>query len=154
MEIRKAKIEEFDQIFMLGYDVWGEDASICEYLDDCKNSEKYQSGEWYVLVNDEVVLSALIVYSKCFGLADNYHGIGSIATDPKHRKKGYASKLISYFCQKLKDEGISGLYLYSDIDDNFYKKLGFDVVLKDYGTCMINTFCSKEALPDNIPNYF
>jgi N-acetylglutamate synthase-like GNAT family acetyltransferase len=154
MELRKAKHKEFNQIYMLGYDMWGEDALVSDYLVECNKSEKYQSGEWYILVQEHVVLSALIVYKKSFALSENYYGIGSVATNPKYRKKGYASKLLSCCCQKFKNKGINGLYLFSDIDVSFYEKLGFDVIENANDNCMINTFDSKTISPKNLPNYF
>jgi predicted acetyltransferase len=155
LEIRKAKSEEYDQIYLLGYDVWGEGNPVQKYLDDCRSSKKYDSGEWFVLVSDSKIISALIVYDGYFGLDNKYYGFGSIATDLKSRKKGYAKKLIHTLCDRFKNEGVNGIYLYSDIDDEFYKKIGFSVVLSDgKSSCMLNSFNKANLVPMAIPTYF
>ncbi|CDT76483.1 hypothetical protein VCR29J2_50063 [Vibrio coralliirubri] len=38
------------------------------YLTGCRNSEKYLSGTWYVLVEKDRVVSSLIVYRDMFVL--------------------------------------------------------------------------------------
>lgn len=94
MYLRLAEPDELDIVYLMGFDVWGDGLSLDEYLSCCRSNGKYSKGTWYVLVEKEQVVSALIVYSGTFGLQKGCFGLGSIATHPQLRHKGYASKLI------------------------------------------------------------
>ncbi|MFN8673879.1 MAG: GNAT family N-acetyltransferase [Candidatus Sericytochromatia bacterium] len=155
MNIRLAKIEELNEIYMMGYDTWSYGASKKEYLAICQNSQKYKLGNWYILTNDKKdLLSAAIIYSSVFNIPNNFCGIGSIVTNPNFRKKGYASKLINEICLFLEKRGIKGLYLYSDIGALFYKNLNFITLFEDKEICMLRLFNSLEEIPKNKPFYF
>lgn len=125
-----------DVIYSMGFDVWGDGQSLQNYLMDCRQSSKYQSGTWQMLcINDEPV-SSLIVYENQFGLSKNCYGIGSVATAPVHRRRGYAAHLISEITQRLlSQQKANAIYLHSDIDTDFYRKLGFESV--GVSGCMI-----------------
>ncbi len=48
-----------------------------KYLSCCRSNGKYSKGTWYVLVEKEQVVSALIVYSGTFeGLQKGVFGLG------------------------------------------------------------------------------
>ncbi|MBU2899143.1 GNAT family N-acetyltransferase [Vibrio hepatarius] len=152
MQLRKAKASELDSIYAMGFDVWGDDLPFQDYLSHCRQSKKYQSGAWYVLVDNKTIVSSAIVYQGAFGLEEGCFGIGSLATPPYQRQKGYASKLVAL----LKDElfgrqKCQALYLHSDIHHEFYTKLGFKRIQDTH--CMLY---SKEArpLPTVHPCYF
>ncbi|MEZ9176257.1 GNAT family N-acetyltransferase [Vibrio kanaloae] len=150
--LRKAEAHELDFIYSMGFDVWGDGLSSEEYLAGCRNSEKYLSGTWYVLVENDQVVSSLIVYSGMFGLKENSFGIGSVATSLELRHQGYASKLVNLVKSELFDKNDGkALYLHSDIEQQFYMKLGF--VSIQGSDCMIYT---KEPVASNgsIPAYF
>lgn len=158
MEIRKAKKEEFDQIFMMGFDVWSEGSSENDYLTECQTSSKYRKGTWYVLSDDLKLISSLIVYD--FG--NNILGIGSISTPRSLRKKGYASKLISGVIKEIEKSSFGcSIFLYSDIEANFYEKFNF-VKLPDNlqryktTTCMVYGKNIQQFLLNEInsPEYF
>lgn len=122
MEIRKAIKEEFDQIFMMGFDAWSNGNSESVYLNECRTSAKYLKGIWYVLIHDSKLLSSLMVYD--FG--NNILGIGSISTPPSLQKQGHASKLISGVISELeKLHANCSIFLYSDIGAEFYEKFNF-----------------------------
>lgn len=59
--------------------------------------------------------------NKTFNLA----GLGAIYTMIKHRNKGVASNLVKSAVELAQKEELDGLLLYSDIDPDFYEKLGF-----------------------------
>ena len=119
---RKADQSEFDQIYMMGFDVWAE-GSEAEYLVECRTSPKYARGIWYVLENENGALtSSLIVYK----LAPDQFGIGSIATPKALRKQGHASKLISDVLLQINEESSGAtIFLYSDIEPEFYERFNF-----------------------------
>ncbi|WP_061031400.1 GNAT family N-acetyltransferase [Vibrio splendidus] len=152
LKLRKAEAHELDFIYLMGFDVWGGGLSSEEYLIGCRNSEKYLSGTWYVLVEKGQVVSSLIVYSGMFDLKESAFGIGSVATPQELRHQGYASKLVNLVKSELFDRNhCKAIYLHSDIDQQFYMKLGF--VSIQGSDCMI---CTKEPVVSNgaIPAYF
>ncbi|MFT9267805.1 hypothetical protein [Oenococcus sp.] len=48
-KLRKALSAELTQIYMMGYDTWGEHQAVTAYLQECRLSTKYQQGTWWVL---------------------------------------------------------------------------------------------------------
>lgn len=139
MQVRKALPEEYDDIFRMGFDAWGEGQSLEVYLAGCRQSPKYQRGCWYVLADDEDrICSSLIRYA----LAPGVCGIGSIATPPRLRNKGYASELISDALKLFESEGFKVAFLFSDIESRFYERFGFVVLPKRHqhykdSVCMV-----------------
>lgn len=143
---------------MMGFDVWAEGSSREDYLEGCRASAKYKKGTWFVLSDGSRLLSSLIVYD--FG--NQKFGIGSIATPPDFRKRGYASESIQSAISYLEDKvGALTLYLYSDIEPDFYEKFGF-VRLQPDGqrykttTCMVRSKNLEKYLGNKIesPEYF
>jgi ribosomal protein S18 acetylase RimI-like enzyme len=122
LSIREADQNDFDQIYLMGFDVWAE-GSAAEYLAECRSSPKYARGKWYVLENDECqLISSLIVY----GLGRNQYGIGSIATSKELRRQGYASTLISEVIRQTESMNPEAIiFLYSDIEPEFYERFNF-----------------------------
>ncbi|MEZ8720974.1 GNAT family N-acetyltransferase [Vibrio pomeroyi] len=152
MYLRLAEPYELDIVYLMGFDVWGDGLSLDEYLSCCRNSGKYFRGTWYVLVEKEQVVSALIVYSGTFGLQEGSFGLGSVATPPTLRRKGYGSKLVNLVKAELfAHQNCEVLYLHSDIDQQFYKRLGF--VSVEGSDCMY--IASDDAeFKGSMPDYF
>ncbi|MCF7505036.1 GNAT family N-acetyltransferase [Vibrio sp. L3-7] len=152
MHLRKAELHELDTIYTMGFDVWGNGLSLDDYLTVCRNSEKYLSGTWYALVAKDNVVSSLIVYRDMFGLAKGCCGIGSVATPQELRHKGYASELINLVRTELFTRyNCKALYLHSDIEHQFYNKLGF--VNVGSSDCMYILNDSSD-FDGRIPDYF
>jgi len=152
MYVRKAENNELDLIYSMGFDAWSDGLSIHEYVDVCRASKKYQLGVWYVLISDVGPVSSLIVYLNQFGLKERCFGIGSIATIPEFRRKGYGAKLLNLMKNELlSNHNAQAIYLHSDIDREYYSKLGF-ISLKDTN-CMVysNELSVFESL---LPEYF
>ncbi|MFM2484343.1 GNAT family N-acetyltransferase [Celerinatantimonas yamalensis] len=138
MYLKEAKAHELDVIYTMGFDVWNDGLSFEEYLAGCRRSEKYQAGTWYALTENDQIVSSLIVYSGMFGLKDGCFGVGSVATLPSLRGKGYASHLVSLVKTELfANHNCKAIYLHSDIDHQFYSKLGF--VRIDDSDCMFSS---------------
>ncbi|MCK6265891.1 GNAT family N-acetyltransferase [Vibrio sp. ZSDE26] len=152
MYVREAQAQELDAIYAMGCDVWSDDLSYEEYLNVCRNSEKYQAGIWYVLVENDQILSSLIVYHDIFGLKDDCFGIGSVATPNSLRGRGYATTLVNL----VKDELFfyhngKAIFLHSDIDNKFYSRLGF-VEIKGTGCMYISN--RHFGFDGSVPAYF
>lgn len=125
--VRKAEKKDMDAIYLMGLDVWSAGNDAKHYLEGCKNSSKYDLGQWYVLVEKDTPVASLIVYHNHFGLEEYCYGIGSIATSREFRNKGYASRLIDAVTELLFSKQNARLvFLFSDIDIVFYEKRGFE----------------------------
>ncbi len=152
MYLRKAKVFELDIVYSMGFDVWNGGQSYAEYLVNCRNSKKYQSGTWYVLVEDEQIVSSLIVYSGLFDLKEGCFGIGSLATAPEQRNNGYGSTLINLVKAELfKNRSCKAIYLHSDIEHEYYENLGF--VSVNGSDCMC-TIKDHSVCESSLPAYF
>ena len=114
--------EEMNALYLSGFDAWNEGRSIETFLADCRKSQKYAQGKWYVLAdeNDQLV-SKLIVYPM--GPAN--FGIGTFATPPKLRGKGLGSILLQGVLKSLHQEGARVIFLFSDISPEYYERFGF-----------------------------
>jgi len=154
MEIRKPRKEELHSIYLMGFDVWSEGLSEEDYVNACMASQNYQDGTWYVLAKGNELVASLILYESQFNIPEKFCGIGSVATAMQHRKQGYSSQLVNGICDILEQSGYSGVYLHSDIDPEFYQRLGFVLVAKENARCMVRMFGSAKVPEDVIPAYF
>lgn len=161
MHLREAKEEELDEIYMMGYDVWGDSISESTYLKECRTSIKYARGKWYVLENEEkILLSSLLIYNLTnlnFDTELEIRGIGSISTPVDLRRQGYASFLVEKTINHInKNTSIDMWFLYSDIGVNFYNKLKFEELPNKFQNYPSTTLmvCSKPKawnMDTNIP---
>ena len=158
MRVRKAREEDLNAIYMMGFDAWGDEYTGPDYLKACGESAKYIKGIWYVLEQNYLPISSLIVYVKQFSLPDKCAGIGSIATVPGYRKRGYGALLIKNVIQLLKEQDIDAIYLFSDIAPHYYQKFGFELICAEQPYedthCMVLAFDNVEKLSDQTPGYF
>jgi GNAT superfamily N-acetyltransferase len=158
MQTRPALAHELDLIYMLAFDSWSEGEPEQVYLTTCSNSKKYQQGRWFVLTIADDIRSALIYYVDLFRLPEGFYGIGSVATHPAHRHKGYASALVTRVCSSFNYGKVKGVYLHSDIGAEFYERLGF-VAVRDHDSdgdsiCMMRLFGNNKQLSKQQPEYF
>src|SRR5690606_2186612 len=129
MSIRSAQSEDMDSIYMMGFDVWGDDLSQDEYLKGCRESKKYQKGSWKVLEQDGQLVSSLIQYR----LKDGWIGIGSIATPVSFRRRGFAANLVMGVLDELRESSdVQSIFLFSDIDHHYYHRFGFIELPDEY----------------------
>lgn len=143
--------EDLDAIYAMGYDVWGEGNSYADYLEGCRTSSKYQTGTWYVLIVDGEQVSSCILYQ----LSTNVIGIGSLATKYDKRGRGFGTFLL----KKILSANIGRVsFLWSDINPNFYKKIGFvliDSKLQPYDDSKLMYYPSNAVIDHtNLPTYF
>ena len=136
MFVRKAVNEDFPGIFLMGFDVWGEEGNTKEqHIDFCQKrvEYKYKYGNWYVLEDKGKIKSSLICYRNAFGLAPRAVGIGSVATVPEFRKQGYMAHLLSKsIFMESQLEKVDYFFLFSDIDPYVYQKHGFIILPKEF----------------------
>ncbi|MDI2587042.1 GNAT family N-acetyltransferase [Psychrobacillus sp. NEAU-3TGS] len=162
-KIREATKEDMINIYMMGFDVWGDDMPVEEYITMCQDSIKYKKGKWYVLeaTDTKELLSSLIVYKLNPSEDLIVKGIGSIATPANSRKNGYAFLLVKETINKLEqEENCNNFFLYSNIGTDFYKRLGF-IVLPNESQKYKDSICMYysnendiDSISFDIPNYF
>lgn len=151
MIFRKAVKSELKEIFLLGYDVWGQDMDKINYLESCFSSKKYKKGEWWVMESDGEIVSSLILYK----FQKDSFGIGSIATALNFRCKGLASKLIVNILE-IHESECKPFFLYSDIDPSFYIKHRFKILpdkFQKYNNSICMSFGDLSDLFET-PDYF
>ncbi|MBM7602482.1 putative acetyltransferase [Metabacillus crassostreae] len=162
-KIRKATKEDMKSIYMMGFDVWGDNMSSEKYIAICQESSKYQKGTWYTLedLHTKELLSSLIVYELSPSKDIIVKGLGSIATPLQFRKKGHASLLVKEVINELEQkESCNHFFLYSDIGADFYSKLGFMEIPYEKqkykeSVCMYySQSYDVDSISFEIPNYF
>lgn len=152
MHLREAEAHESDAIYAIGFDAWNDGLSYEKYLAACRGSKKYQAGTWYVLIENEQILSSLVVYQNLFGLQDGCFGIGSVATLPSFRGKGYDSNLVNLVKADLfAQQNCKAIFLHSDIDHQFYSRFGFIAI--EGSDCMY-ALSGSFGFDSSIPSYF
>ena len=143
---------------MMGFDTWGQGMSERRYLNECLSSAKYPRGQWYVMEADGALLSSLIVYRKGFDLPAGCWGIGSVATPPALRRRGFAGVLINHIIDDARDSEARGLYLFTGVGTDYYGKFGFERVSarQDEGRdpCMVLAFRNPDELRSTLPGFF
>ena len=153
MLVRVPNHNEMDDIYLMGFDAWGENFSKSKYLNICRNSQKYKLGNWFCLDIEGKLVSSLIIYKNCLGLKEGYAGLGSIATQPKYRNIGYASALITNCISNLIQENAAGIFLFTEIGNEIYQRFGFHDVKgrENDGLMFLNI---NHASPPANPSYF
>lgn len=157
MRIRQARDTDRPLIHTMGYDAWSEGAPLDQHIQSCIANGKYKKGTWFALENDAgEIVSALICYKNAFGLQVGSAGIGSVATLPSARKKGYADFLVRGIVGQLLQEGTARIFLYSDIPPAYYARMGFQALpasLQKHlpSVCMMLQPVGKT---DAVPDYF
>jgi predicted N-acetyltransferase YhbS len=156
--IRAARPDERNEIYLMGYDVWGGTQSTQKYLEDCANSKKYGAGTWWVLEEEGRLVASLIIYRLSDVNAGAY-GLGSIAVPIESRKSGHATKLIRGVLETLDREGATEIYIHSDIPAAFYERLGFRALpeslqAKKNSTCMLRSSSAVYDAVRRAPAYF
>ncbi|MBI2606465.1 MAG: GNAT family N-acetyltransferase [Deltaproteobacteria bacterium] len=149
--VRKAKVEDMDTIYLMGFDVWSDNQNENDYLTGCRSSKKYAAGTWYVLEDgDGKPVSALITYELAPINGKLVIGIGSIATVPELRRKGHAGHLLWDTARLFFERnGTDVFFLHADISPAYYEKLGF-VRLPDKYQLRTGSIVMVKCLRDNL----
>jgi N-acetylglutamate synthase-like GNAT family acetyltransferase len=153
MKIRSPLPDEMNDVYKMGYDYWHDDMTMEKYLDECANSPKYKSADWFVLEDEGDIKASLLLHKFSEGI----FGLGSISTFPQFRKHGFASALIKEVISIAeKERKAKVFFLYSEIQTKFYYKFNFLELPKDLqthanSTCMIRGELTPQI---NVPKYF
>ena len=137
MEIRRATIEDLEKIIEIrkkqlideGYDP---NVDIDESLRDFFR-EKFENGtlvEFFGVEDGEIIATSAVIfmrYPPSFRFPTGIRGyITNVYTDPSHRRKGIATKMITLAVEEAKKHGIRKLILMaSDHGKPVYQRFGF-----------------------------
>lgn len=89
-------------------------------------SDRRQRASWWMIEEDGEVVATLLRHDLRFAVGGRVlrgYGLGGVATDPDHRRRGLASRL----CAAVHREGEPAL-LFSAIPPAFYERLGYRVL--------------------------
>ncbi len=165
--LRLACDDEMTVVYEMGFDVWNGGSNLDDYLVSCRGSTKYKSGKWFVLASaDNKLISSALIHD--FGKVENVHllGLGSLATTKPMRRQGYGATMVRVLTEHvLHADRDTMVFLYSDIGENFYRKLGYIALspgLEKYlGESVCMAHCSEklnisilDTHRDWIPKYF
>ncbi len=118
-------------MYRLGYDAWGDGNGLDAYLATCRASRKYAEGVWWIhAAADGAPASALLSHDIPLPSGSPAVGLGSIATAPEFRGRGFASRLIEdVIVRHERDAGTEVFFLFSDIAPAFYERFRFSTVM-------------------------
>ncbi|SHI68897.1 GNAT family N-acetyltransferase [Desulfosporosinus lacus] len=160
MIFRQALPQEINFIFSEGYKEWSKNRTFEQYCIDNAKEDVY--GTRYVIDDNNEIVSSLIILKLKDIVGKRAYGIGSVLTPKIHAGKGYATELLKNCILKEKED--SFIFLFSDINPEFYKRFNFKILpLKfqryEKSVCMVycNDVSWNELLNcsiDSIPNYF
>ncbi|MCM0605865.1 MAG: GNAT family N-acetyltransferase [Xanthomonadaceae bacterium] len=90
------------------------------------------------------VLSGFETYRMFTRDGGTIYGIASVVTPPKHRKKGYATRILAAGIALIESEDPScrGFHLYSEVGSAIYERLGF-VAAESFDYVLIPRFSEK-----------
>jgi N-acetylglutamate synthase-like GNAT family acetyltransferase len=162
MIIREATKQEREFLFRKAYQVWHKSRTLEEYIKD--NSKEDAFGTRFVIDQDGQLVSSLIVLKLEPIMGKKVYGIGSVLTPKPHTGKGYATILLENRISKIEKDEDAFIFLYSDIDPDFYRRLGFrllpqELQKKVQSPCMVRCgeMCWDKLIRvsiDRIPEYF
>nr|WP_169727697.1 GNAT family N-acetyltransferase [Acetobacterium dehalogenans] len=162
MTIREATQPERELLFKKAHQVWHKNRTLAEYIRD--NSKEDAFGTRYIIDRGGEIVSSLIILRLGAIIGKKVYGIGSVLTPKPHTGKGYATILLKNCLKEIEKDGDALIFLYSDINPDFYKRLGFRLLPKELqktpkSPCMVrcgeqnwNTLINGSI--DQIPEYF
>ncbi len=158
MHIREGSQQERESFFMMGFDAWGGGKSEEEFLEALRPVQRYDLGTWYVLQGEDGPVAALILYRSGLNLPAGCWGVGSVATWPEHRRRGYAAVLMQHVVALGEEEDARGIYLFSGVSPDYYRQFGFEFVSaaqpEDQDPCMVLAYQDVEELSNAVPDFF
>lgn len=128
LDLHAASAEERISAYRNVHDVWGGGLSLDQHVERRLKSAQHNRADWYVGCVDGRVAVSL----GCYPLQFHLHGqqiagfaIGSVHTHPDFRRRGHAAELIRWVEGARREQGERLALLYSDIDCNYYARLGY-----------------------------
>lgn len=129
LRVRRLRPHEERTVLAFGFDAWGGQLSIDDFFASYARSPDHLRGQRYVLESLEGELYANLNVLR-FG--ERAIGIASVATDPRHRGRGYARVLVRSVLELYRahagDDEAPRFFLYSEVAPAIYEACGFRVL--------------------------
>lgn len=88
---------------------------------------------WVMLTDDnKVIATASTIHQEIPHLQNYLWWLGEIYTHPQYRGQGVASQLITTICQEFWSKTDEPIYLYTPDQQQFYKKMNWQIVQEEY----------------------
>lgn len=129
LRMRRLRAHEERRVLAFGYDAWGSGRTLDEFIASYGTSPDHLRGQRYVLESLEGELYANL---NVLRLGEGAIGIASVATDPKHRGRGYARVLVRSVLELYRahagGEEAPRFFLFSEVATAIYEACGFRVL--------------------------
>jgi len=128
LDIHPASPAEREASFHNTHDVWSRGLPLDEHVALRLKSPLHRRANWYVGCLDGQVVTSLAVHPLEFQLRGRRlqgFGIGSVHTLAAYRRRGLAPRLLAWVEDYRRRAGDQLSLLYSDIDPDFYARLGY-----------------------------
>jgi len=119
---------EKEEVYKMEYKEWDSNLPFSSYIKEYEKDD--ERGERFVYITDQgTIASSLMLYrlpllSK--KLQAPVYGIAFVMTKPKHRKKGYAKKMIQSCLSSIQTKEKDALILlHSEVNPAFYEQFHF-----------------------------
>jgi len=112
------------------YDMWNRGLSLSDHVQFRLTSPAHRRASWFVGCLGGQVVSSLGCHPFQFRVRDaivSGVGIASVYTKAEYRGRGFASKLLDWVHHNQHARGTGLSILFSDIDPDFYARLGYAV---------------------------
>lgn len=120
VQMRRVDVDEYPKLMDLYNFVDYENQDFKSWYVDISHRVRHNTAKAYTLNVDGNIISSGILSS----IYDDDALLTAVRTDEKFRDMGYGSFLVSYICSDVK--GTVYLMRDKEINENFYKRLGFD----------------------------
>ncbi|MBW3539559.1 MAG: GNAT family N-acetyltransferase [Planctomycetes bacterium] len=130
LDIHAASEAERLEAYRNVHDVWSGGLSLDEHLRKRLASVQHNRARWFVGCLDSRVVSSLALYPLSFHVRGEVVAgiaIGSVHTVAEHRGRGFARQLMAHAERVASQEGAALSVLYSDIDQKYYARLGYQL---------------------------
>lgn len=128
LEIQPASPEQREASFRNTHDVWSRGLSLEEHVAYRLKSPLHNRAQWFVGTLDGRVVTSLACHPLEFQLRGSKlagFAIGSVHTLAAFRRRGFAPRLLEWVENFRRQRGDRLSVLYSDIDPEFYARLGY-----------------------------
>ncbi len=136
LDIHPAARSERLQAYRNVHEVWGGGVDLDAYVRWRVESVQHNRATWFVGCLAGRVVTSLGCYPLRFRLCGTIEpgmAIGAVHTVPAHRGRGYAPQLIRWVEEYQQQRGTKLSLLYSDIDPDYYARLGYRICSSWHG---------------------
>ncbi len=138
LDLHPASPEELIAAHENVHDIWNKGLDVDAHVQARLNSRPHQRATWIVGCTDGRVVVSLGTYPVQFQIRGEQvpgFAIGSVYTRPEYRGRGYAPQLVEYAEQFESERGMRMSILYSDIPQQYYAALGYQLCPALCGWC-------------------